>query len=377
MTEGKVITCKAAVAWGPKEPLSLETIEVDPPRKGEVRIKIEYTGVCHTDAYTLGGSDPEGLFPVVLGHEGAGIVESIGEGVTSVVPGDKVIPCYIPQCYECEFCKRDDTNVCSKIRSTQGAGMMPDGTSRLRCKGKQLYHFMGTSTFAEYCVVAEISVAKVNPAAPTKSICLLGCGVATGYGAAINTAKVTKGSSAAIWGLGAVGLAVIMGCKSAGAEIIIAIDINPDKFKIAREFGATHCINPNELGEGVTIVSHLQNEFNGGPDFTFECVGSVKLMRYALEACHKGWGVSVIIGVAASGQEISTRPFQLVVGRTWKGTAFGGWKSRQDVPKLVEKYLAKDMKVDEFVTQRMCLEEINEAFQLMHDGKSLRPVIQF
>lgn len=299
-------------------------------------------GVCHTDAYTLGGLDPEGLFPVVLGHEGAGIVESVGEGVTSVQPGDKVIPCYIPQCFECEYCVRKDTNVCSKIRSTQGAGMMPDGTSRLKCKGQTLYHFMGTSTFAEYCVVAEISVAKVNPAVNSAAACLLGCGISTGYGAALNTAKVTPGSTCAVWGMGAVGLAVLMGCKAAGATTLIALDLNNDKEKVAREFGATHFINPKDHK---SIVSHLQSEFNGGPDFTFECVGNVRVMRDALEAAHKGWGVSVIIGVAASGQEISTRPFQLVTGRTWKGTAFGGWKSREDVPRLVEDYLAGKMKV--------------------------------
>jgi len=377
MTAGQVITCKAAVAWKPKEPLSIEDIQVQAPKAGEVRIKIDFTGVCHTDAYTLGGHDPEGLFPCVLGHEGAGIVESVGEGVTSVVAGDKVIPCYIPQCYKCEFCLRKDTNVCSSIRGTQGKGVMPDGSSRLSCKGETLYHFMGTSTFSEYCVVSELSVAKINPEAKTETVCLLGCGVATGYGAALNTAKVTKGSSCAVWGLGAVGLAVIMGCKNAGAETIIAIDINPDKFTVGKEFGATHCLNPNDLPGGKGIVEYLQDNFGGGPDFTFECVGIPVLMRQALEACHKGWGVSVIIGVAAAGQEISTRPFQLVVGRTWKGTAFGGWKSRDDVPMLVEQYMAGKIKVDEFVTQRMPLKEINEAFDLMHAGKSLRPVINF
>jgi len=376
-TAGQVIKCRAAVAWAAKEPLAMEEIEVDPPKAGEVRIKIEFTGVCHTDAYTLGGHDPEGLFPVVLGHEGAGIVESVGEGVTSVVPGDKVIPCYIPQCYECEYCVRKDTNVCSKIRNTQGKGLMPDGTSRLRCKGKELFHFMGTSTFAEYCVVAEISVAKVNPAASTEAICLLGCGISTGYGAALNTAKVQPGSTCAVWGMGAVGLAVLMGCKAAGATKLIAIDLNPEKEKAAREFGATEFINPKDLPAGKSFVAHMQEEYNGGPDFTFECVGNVHVMRQALESAHKGWGVSVIIGVAASGQEISTRPFQLVTGRTWKGTAFGGWKSRDDVPRLVEDFLSGKMKVNEFITQRLPLDQINEAFDLMHQGKALRPVINF
>lgn len=375
-TAGQVITCKAAVAWAAKEKLSIEDIEVEPPRAGEVRIKIEFTGVCHTDAYTLGGLDSEGKFPVVLGHEGAGIVESVGEGVTSCKPGDKVIPCYIPQCYECEYCKRSDTNVCSKIRVTQGQGVMPDGTTRFKCKGQTLYHFMGTSTFSEYCVVAEISVAVVNPVAKSEAVCLLGCGISTGYGAAINTAKVQPGSTCAVWGMGAVGLAVLMGCKAAGATKLIGIDINNDKETAARQFGATHFINPLELGDK-TIVAHLQEEFNGGPDYTFECVGNVKLMRAALEASHKGWGVSVIIGVASAGQEISTRPFQLVTGRKWTGTAFGGWKSRDDVPRLVEDYLAGKMKVDEFITQRLPLDQINEAFQLMHEGKSLRPVINF
>lgn len=375
MTVGSVITCKAAVAWAPKTPLVLEDIQVAPPKAGEVRIKLEFTGVCHTDAYTLGGNDPEGLFPVVLGHEGAGIVESVGEGVTSVVVGDKVIPCYIPQCFECEFCKRKDTNVCSKIRSTQGAGVMPDGTSRFTCKGQSLFHFMGTSTFSEYTVVAEISVAKVNPASNSSAVCLLGCGVSTGYGAALNTANVVPESVCAVWGIGAIGLAVIMGCKQRGASKIIAIDINPDKFAIAKDFGATDFINPLDLG-GKDIVAHLQDEYNGGPDYTFECVGNVRVMRQALEACHKGWGVSVIIGVAAAGQEISTRPFQLVVGRTWKGTAFGGWKSREDVPMLVERYMNGGMEVDKFITQRMALSDINEAFRLMHAGESLRPTLK-
>merc|ERR1711976_795375 len=365
-TVGKTITCKAAVAWEAKKPLTLETIEVAPPNAGEVRVKITHTGVCHTDAYTLDGFDPEGLFPSVLGHEGAGIVESVGEGVTSVAPGDHVVPLYIPQCGNCKFCDSPKTNLCGKIRSTQGAGVMPDGTSRFTCKGKTLYHFMGTSTFSEYTVVAEISVCKVNDKADLETVCLLGCGISTGYGAALNTAKVEEGSSCAVWGLGAVGLATIMGCKKAGATRIIGIDINPDKFKVAAEFGATECVNPKDYDKPIQQV--LVEMTDGGLDYTFECIGNVATMRAALESCHKGWGESIIIGVAAAGKEISTRPFQLVTGRVWKGTAFGGWKSRESVPKLVEAYMAGDMKVDPFVTHTRPLDEINEAFQLMHSG---------
>jgi S-(hydroxymethyl)glutathione dehydrogenase/alcohol dehydrogenase len=372
-TAGKPISCRAAVAWEAKKPLSIETIEVAPPKAGEVRIKILYSGVCHTDAYTLGGFDPEGAFPVVLGHEGGGVVESIGDGVTNVQPGDHVIPLYIPQCGECKFCKNPKTNICQKIRVTQGNGVMPDGTSRFTCKGKTLAHFMGCSTFSEYTVVASISVCKVDPAAGLDKVCLLGCGVSTGYGAALNTAKVEPGSICAVWGLGAVGLAAIMGCKAAGASRIIGVDINKTKFETAKQFGATECINPHDYDKPIQQV--LVDMCDGGPDFTFEAVGNVSTMRAALEACHKGWGVSVIIGVAASGQEISTRPFQLVTGRTWKGTAFGGWKSRDSVPKLVSDYLAGKLKVDEFVTHTMNLEKINEAFDLMHHGTSIRSVV--
>ncbi|XP_046405982.1 alcohol dehydrogenase class-3 [Ischnura elegans] len=374
-TVGKTITCQAAVAWEPKKPLSLETIEVEPPMTGEVRIKILATGVCHTDAYTLDGHDPEGVFPCVLGHEGGGIVESVGEGVTSVAPGDHVIPLYIPQCGDCKFCNSPKTNLCSKIRVTQGQGLMPDGTTRFSCKGKKLFHFMGCSTFSEYTVVAEISLCKVNPTAPLNRVCLLGCGISTGYGAAVNTAGVEPGSNVAIWGLGAVGLAVAMGCKSAGAKRIIGVDINPQKFEIGKLFGCTEFINPNDHDRPIQQV--LVEMTDGGLDYTFECVGNVKLMRAALESCHKGWGTSVIIGVAASGQEISTRPFQLVTGRVWKGSAFGGWKSRDSVPKLVEKYLAGEIMVDEFVTQNLPIGKINEAFDLMHAGKSIRSVVQF
>ncbi|CAG2103456.1 unnamed protein product [Medioppia subpectinata] len=374
-TTGKPIDCLAAVAWEAKKPLTIETITVAPPKKGEVRIKILATGVCHTDAYTLDGHDPEGLFPCVLGHEGGGIVESAGEGVTSVQPGDHVIPLYIPECGECKFCLSPKTNVCSKIRVTQGQGVMPDGTSRFTCKGQTLYHFMGTSTFSQYTVVAEISVTKVNDSAPLDKVCLLGCGISTGFGAALNTANVEEGSNCAIWGLGAVGLAVANGCRVRGAKRIIGIDINADKFETAKKFGVTEFVNPKDHSRPIQEV--LIEMTDGGLDYTFECIGNVQTMRAALEACHKGWGTSVIIGVAASGQEISTRPFQLVTGRVWKGTAFGGWKSRQSVPKLVEQYLDKKLMVDEFVTHTRKLNQINEAFELMHSGQSLRTIVFF
>ncbi|XP_066913177.1 alcohol dehydrogenase class-3 chain L-like [Clytia hemisphaerica] len=372
-TTGKVIKCRATVAWGAKEPLKMETIEVDPPKAGEVRMKVLHTGVCHTDAYTLSGADPEGAFPVVLGHEGGGIVESIGEGVTSVKPGDHVIPLYIPQCYNCKFCFSNKTNLCSKVRATQGKGLMPDGTVRFHCNGKDLFHFMGCSTFTEYTVVAEISIAKVDEKAPLDKVCLLGCGITTGYGAALNTAKVEKGSNVAVWGMGAVGLAVLMGCKKAGAERIIAVDINPTKEKIAREFGATEFFNPKDHDRPTQQV--LVEMTDGGLDYTFECVGNIHTMRAALEACHKGWGESIIIGVAASGQEISTRPFQLVTGRVWKGSAFGGYKSRDSVPKLVQDYMNGDMKIDEFITHHFPLKEVNDAFHAMHEGKAIRAIV--
>uniref|UniRef100_A0A672QPC3 S-(hydroxymethyl)glutathione dehydrogenase n=1 Tax=Sinocyclocheilus grahami TaxID=75366 RepID=A0A672QPC3_SINGR len=351
-TTGKVIKCKAAVAWEAGKPLSIEEVEVAPPKAHEVRVKIHATGVCHTDAYTLSGSDPEGLFPVILGHEGAGTVESVGEGVTKIEPGIN------PEILSC--------NVIF-FRVTQGQGLMPDKTSRFTCKGKQLFHFMGTSTFSEYTVVAEISLAKVDENAPLDKVCLLGCGISTGYGAAINTAKVEAGSTCAVFGLGAVGLAVIMGCKSVGATRIIGIDINPDKFEIAKKFGATEFVNPKDHSKPIQEV--LVELTDGGVDYSFECIGNVGIMRAALEACHKGWGTSVIIGVAGAGQEISTRPFQLVTGRTWKGTAFGGWKSLESVPKLVNDYMNKKLMVDEFVTHTLPFAQINEAFDLMHAGK--------
>lgn len=374
-TTGKVITCKAAVAWSSGQPLKIETITVDPPKKGEVRLKVMANGLCHTDQYTLSGADPEGVFPSILGHEGGCIVESIGEEVTSVKPGDHVVPLYIPQCYNCKMCKSKKTNLCSVVRSTQGKGLMPDGTVRFHCNGKDLFHFMGVSSFSEYTVCAEISVAKVDPAAPLDKVCLLGCGISTGYGAALNTADVEEGSTCAIWGIGAVGLAVIMGCKERGASKIIAIDLNDEKEAVAKQFGATHFVNPKKFDKKITEV--LIEMTDGGLDYTFECVGNIHTMRAALESCHKGWGVSTIIGVAASGQEISTRPFQLVTGRVWKGSAFGGWKSRDSVPKLVDSYMNKSLKLDEFVTHNFKLDEVTDAFDAMHSGKCLRAIVHF
>lgn len=374
-TAGKVIKCRAAVAWEAKQPLSLETIEVDPPKAGEVRIKIVSTSLCHTDAYTLSGADPEGKFPCILGHEGGGIVESIGEGVTSFKPGDHVVPLYTPQCGECKFCKSPKTNLCNKIRSTQGQGLMPDGTTRFKCKGEQIFQFMGCSTFSEYSVVAEISLCKINSKAPLEKACLLGCGVSTGYGAPLNTAKVEPGSSCAIWGLGGVGLAVAVGCKAAGASRIIGIDINTKKFETAKKFGVTECINPKDYEKPIQEV--LIGMTDGGLDYTFECIGNVETMRAALESCIRGWGTSVIIGVAASGKEISTRPFQLVTGRTWKGTAFGGWKSKDSVPKLVDLYLENKLPLDDFVTDVLPFEKINEGFERLHGGDCIRCVLNY
>lgn len=372
-TIGKVIKCKAAVTWAAQEEFKIEEIEVDPPKAGEVRIKILACGVCHTDAYTQSGKDPEGVFPVILGHEGGGVVESVGEGVTSVAIGDHVVPLYIPQCYNCKFCKSTKTNLCGCIRATQGKGVMPDGTVRFHCKGKDLFHFMGCSAFSEYTVCAEVSVAKVNPEAPLEKVCLLGCGITTGYGAALNTAKVEPGSTCAVWGVGAVGLAVIMGCKNAGATTIIAIDLNNGKEEVAKQFGATDFINPKEHDRKIQEI--LIEMTDGGLDYTFECVGNIHTMRAALESCHKGWGESIIIGVAASGQEISTRPFQLVTGRVWKGSAFGGYKSRDSVPKLVEEYMANKLKVDEFITHNLKFAELNEAFAAMHGGTCIRAIV--
>ena len=375
MAQVQSIKCKAAIAWGPGQPLSIEEVEVMPPQAGEVRVRIVATGVCHTDAFTLSGEDPEGVFPCILGHEGGGIVESVGEGVTSVKVGDHVIPLYTPECGECKFCKSGRTNLCQKIRTTQGKGLMPDGTTRFSKDGQPIYHYMGTSTFSEYTVLPEISIAKVDPAAPLEEVCLLGCGVTTGIGAVMNTAKVKEGESVAIFGLGGIGLSAVIGARLAKAGRIIAIDINESKFELARKLGATDCINPNDYDKPIQEV--IVEMTDGGVDFSFECIGNVKVMRAALECCHKGWGESVIIGVAGSGQEISTRPFQLVTGRVWRGSAFGGVRGRSELPSYVQRYMQGEFKLDDFITHTMPLEQINEAFDLMHEGKSIRTVIHY
>ncbi|CAI5756223.1 unnamed protein product [Candida verbasci] len=376
---GKEITCKAAVAWEAGKPLKIEEIIVEPPKAHEVRIKIHSTGVCHTDAYTLSGSDPEGAFPVILGHEGAGIVESIGEGVENVKVGDSVIALYTPECRECKFCKSGKTNLCGKIRSTQGKGVMPDGTSRFKTKdGKSLLHFMGCSTFSEYTVVADISVVAVNPKADFEKTCLLGCGITTGYGAATITANVQEGDNVAVFGGGCVGLSVVQGCKERKCNKIIVVDLNDKKKEWAEKFGATDFVNPKtDLKEGQSIVDKLIEMTDGGCDFTFDATGNVQVMRDALEACHKGWGQSIIIGVAAAGKEISTRPFQLVTGRVWKGAAFGGVKGRSQLPGIVEDYMQGKLKVEEFITHKHKLEDINKAFDDMHKGDCIRAVINY
>ncbi|TNH72461.1 MULTISPECIES: S-(hydroxymethyl)glutathione dehydrogenase/class III alcohol dehydrogenase [Aeromonas] len=375
MAQVQSIKCKAAIAWGPGQPLSIEEVEVMPPQAGEVRVRIVATGVCHTDAFTLSGEDPEGVFPCILGHEGGGIVESVGEGVTSVKVGDHVIPLYTPECGECKFCKSGKTNLCQKIRATQGKGLMPDGTTRFSKDGQPIYHYMGTSTFSEYTVLPEISIAKVDPAAPLEEVCLLGCGVTTGIGAVMNTAKVKEGESVAIFGLGGIGLSAVIGARLAKAGRIIAIDINESKFELARKLGATDCINPNDYDKPIQEV--IVELTDGGVEFSFECIGNVKVMRAALECCHKGWGESVIIGVAGAGQEISTRPFQLVTGRVWRGSAFGGVRGRSELPSYVQRYMQGEFRLDDFITHTMPLEQINEAFDLMHEGKSIRTVIHY
>ena len=375
MAQVQSIKCKAAIAWGPGQPLSIEEVDVMPPQAGEVRVRIVATGVCHTDAFTLSGEDPEGVFPCILGHEGGGIVESVGEGVTSVKVGDHVIPLYTPECGECKFCKSGKTNLCQKIRATQGKGLMPDGTTRFSKDGQPIYHYMGTSTFSEYTVLPEISIAKVDPAAPLEEVCLLGCGVTTGIGAVMNTAKVKEGESVAIFGLGGIGLSAVIGARLAKAGRIIAIDINESKFELARKLGATDCINPNDYDKPIQEV--IIELTDGGVDFSFECIGNVKVMRAALECCHKGWGESVIIGVAGAGQEISTRPFQLVTGRVWRGSAFGGVRGRSELPSYVQRYMQGEFRLDDFITHTMPLEQINEAFDLMHEGKSIRTVIHY
>lgn len=366
---------RAAVAFGPGKPLEIVELDLEGPKKGEVLIKITHTGVCHTDAFTLSGDDPEGIFPAVLGHEGAGIVVEIGEGVTSVKAGDHVIPLYTAECKECLFCKSGKTNLCVSVRATQGKGLMPDGTTRFSYNGQPVYHYMGCSTFSEYTVVAEVSLAKINPKANHEQVCLLGCGVTTGIGAVHNTAKVQKGDTVAVFGLGGIGLAVIQGAKQAEAGKIIAIDTNPSKFELAKEFGATDCINPKDHEKPIHEVVVAMTGW--GVDHSFECIGNVKVMRSALECAHRGWGQSVIIGVAGAGQEISTRPFQLVTGRKWLGTAFGGVKGRTQLPGMVEDAMSGKIKLAPFVTHTMKLEDINHAFDLMHEGKSIRSVIHF
>lgn len=365
----------AAVAWGPKQPLEIEEIELAGPKAGEVLVRIHATGVCHTDAYTLSGADPEGIFPSILGHEGAGVVMEVGPGVTSVAKDDHVIPLYTPECGKCKFCTSGKTNLCQAIRATQGKGLMPDSTSRFSKNGKPIFHYMGTSTFSEYIVVPEISLAKVSKKAPLDKVCLLGCGITTGIGAVLNTAKVTPGSTVAVFGLGGIGLSVIQGAVMAKASRILAIDINESKFEMAKAFGATDCVNPKKYDAPIQNV--IVDMTDGGVDYSFECVGNVNLMRQALECCHKGWGESIIIGVAGAGQEIATRPFQLVTGRVWRGTAFGGVKGRTQLPGYVDKYMSGEIKIDPFVTHTMPLKDINKAFDLMHEGKSIRSVVTF
>jgi S-(hydroxymethyl)glutathione dehydrogenase / alcohol dehydrogenase len=366
---------RAAVAFEAGKPLSIETVQLEGPRAGEVLVELKATGICHTDEFTLSGADPEGLFPAILGHEGAGIVVEVGEGVKTVKPGDHVIPLYTPECRECDFCLNPKTNLCQKIRSTQGQGLMPDGTSRFSLNGKKLLHYMGTSTFANYTVLPEIAVAKVREDAPFDKICYIGCGVTTGIGAVIFTAKVEPGANVVVFGLGGIGLNVIQGARMVGADKIVGVDNNPDKRAMAEKFGMTHFVNPKEV-QG-DLVAHLVELTGGGADYAFECVGNVKLMRQALECCHKGWGECIIIGVAGAGQEISTRPFQLVTGRVWRGSAFGGARGRTDVPKIVDWYMEGKINIDDLITHTMPLERINEAFDLMHEGKSIRSVVVF
>nr|WP_298143676.1 S-(hydroxymethyl)glutathione dehydrogenase/class III alcohol dehydrogenase [uncultured Pseudomonas sp.] len=370
-----MIKSRAAVAFAPNQPLQIVEVDVEPPKAGEVLVRIVATGVCHTDAYTLSGQDSEGVFPCILGHEGGGIVEAVGEGVTSVKVGDHVIPLYTAECGQCKFCKSNKTNLCSSVRATQGKGLMPDGTSRFSYEGKPVYHYMGCSTFSEYTVLPEVSVAVIPKEAPLDKVCLLGCGVTTGIGAVLNTAKVEEGATVAIFGLGGIGLAAIIGAKMAKASRIIGIDINPAKEAVARELGMTDFVNPKEHSKPIQDV--IVEMTDGGVDYSFECIGNVQLMRAALECCHKGWGESTIIGVAPAGAEISTRPFQLVTGRVWRGSAFGGVKGRSELPGYVEKSQKGEIPLDTFITHNMGLEQINEAFELMHEGKSIRTVIHF
>ncbi len=366
---------RAAVAQKAGAPLSIETVQLQGPRAGEALVEIKATGVCHTDAFTLSGKDPEGIFPAILGHEGAGVVVEVGSGVTSVKPGDHVIPLYTPECRQCEYCLSQKTNLCQAIRLTQGKGLMPDGTSRFSVGGNELFHYMGTSTFANYTVVPEIALAKIRDDAPFDKVCYIGCGVTTGIGAVVFTAKVEPGARVVVFGLGGIGLNVIQGARLAGANMIVGVDVNPARKALAQKLGMTHFVNPNEVEKD--LVPYLVDLTKGGADYTFECVGNVKLMRQALECCHKGWGVSTIIGVAGAGEEISTRPFQLVTGRVWQGTAFGGARGRTDVPKIVDWYMERKINVDDLITHTMPLEKINDAFELMHTGESIRSVVVF
>ncbi len=364
---------RAAVAHAAAQPLTIETVELEGPRHGEVLIETRATGICHTDAYTLSGKDPEGLFPAILGHEGAGVVVDTGPGVTTVAKGDHVIPTYIPECRQCKACLSRKTNLCTAIRATQGQGLMPDGTSRFSSGGTMLHHYMGTSTFASHTVVPEIAVAKIRSDAPFDKVCYIGCGVTTGIGAVINTAKVEPGATVVVFGLGGIGLNVLQGARLAGAGMIVGVDTNPAKRSLAEKFGMTHYVNPAEAGDD--LVAYLVDLTGGGADYSFECIGRVETMRQALECCHRGWGVSVIIGVAASGEEIATRPFQLVTGRVWKGTAFGGARGRTDVPKIVDWYMEGRINIDDLITHTMPLDEINRGFDLMREGVSIRSVV--
>jgi S-(hydroxymethyl)glutathione dehydrogenase / alcohol dehydrogenase len=366
---------KAAVAHKAGAPLTIETVDLDGPGAGEVLVEIKATGICHTDEFTLSGADPEGLFPAILGHEGAGVVVDVGAGVKSLKKGDHVIPLYVPECRECEYCVSDKTNLCQAIRVTQGQGLMPDGTSRFSLDGSKVLHYMGTSTFSNYTVVPEIALAKIREDAPFDKVCYIGCGVTTGLGAVINTAKVEPGANVVVFGLGGIGLNVIQGARLVGAGMIVGVDLNPSRRALAEKFGMTHFVNPREV-EG-DLVAHIVNLTRGGADYSFECIGNVDVMRQALECCHKGWGVSVIIGVAGAGQEIRTRPFQLVTGRVWKGTAFGGAKGRRDVPRIVDWYMDGKINIDDLITHTLSLEDINKGFDLMHEGKSIRSVVVF
>lgn len=366
---------RAAVALEAGKPLEIMEVDLEGPKAGEVLVEIKATGICHTDEFTLSGADPEGIFPAILGHEGAGVVLEVGAGVTSLKPGDHVIPLYTPECRECDYCLHPKTNLCQAVRATQGQGLMPDGTSRFSMNGKPIFHYMGTSTFANHTVLPEIALAKINPAAPFDKVCYIGCGVTTGIGAVINTAKAEYGCNAVVFGLGGIGLNVLQGLKMIGANMIVGVDMNNDKKAWGEQFGMTHFVNPNEISGD--LVAHLVELTGGGADYSFECIGNTNVMRTALECCHKGWGESIIIGVAGAGQEISTRPFQLVTGRSWRGTAFGGARGRTDVPKIVDWYMDGKIQIDPMITHTMPLEDINSAFDLMHEGKSIRSVVVF